>query len=76
MTIENSEFALAAEYFRPAIIADDAQSLVLNRLTIGSGGGEPLIAVRNSPGYRISGLKAPGGTKEPVRIFKPCRSPS
>jgi hypothetical protein len=69
--IENSTFTLAAGDFRSAIVADDAPRLILDKLTIGSGGGEPIIAVRKSPGHRISDLKAPGDTKEPVRIIKP-----
>lgn len=71
VTIENSTFTLADDDFRSAIVTDDAPRLVLDKLTIGSGGGEPLIAARNSPGHRISGLKAPSGTKESVHIIKP-----
>jgi hypothetical protein len=69
--IENSTFTLAAGDFRPAIVADDAPRLVLQKLTIGSGGGEPLIAVRNSPGHRMDDLTKPEGTKEAVRVIKP-----
>lgn len=71
VTIEKSEFTLAAGDFRPAIVADDAPRLALDKLTIGPGGGEPLIAVRNSPGHRISGIEAPDGTKETIRVMKP-----
>ena len=71
VTIDNSTFTLAADDFRPAIVADDAPRLVLNKLTVGSGGGEPLIAVRNSPGHLISEFKSPDGTKEPVRVIEP-----
>lgn len=71
VTIENSTFTLAAGDFRSAIVADDAPRLVLDKLTIGSGGGEPLIAVRNSPNHRIGNLVKPEGTEEPVRIIKP-----
>jgi hypothetical protein len=68
VTIENSTFTLAADDFRTAIVADDAPRLVLDKLTIGSGGGEPVVAVRNSPDHRIENLKTPAGTKEPIRL--------
>jgi hypothetical protein len=67
VTIENSTFTLAAADFRPAIVADHAPRLVLDKLTIGPSGGEPVIAVRKSPHHRIEVLKAPAGTKEPIR---------
>lgn len=67
LTIENSEFTLAADDFRTAIVADDAPRLVLDKLTIGPGGGEPVIAVRTSAHHRISNLNTPPGTKEPIR---------
>jgi hypothetical protein len=69
--IENSTFTLAADDFRSAIVADDAPRLILDKLTIGQGGGEPIIAVRNSPDHRISDLNAPEGTQKSILIIKP-----
>ena len=71
MTIENSTFTLAGGDFRSTIVADDTPRLVLDKLTIDSGGGDPLIAVRNSPNHHIENLVEPANTKEPVRAIKP-----
>jgi len=69
--IENSTFTLAADDFRSAIVADDAPRLILDKLTIGPRGGEPIIAVRNSPDHRISNLNTPEGTQKSILIIKP-----
>jgi hypothetical protein len=71
VNIKNSTFTLTAEDFRSAIVVDDATNLVLDDLTLGPRGGEPVIAVRATAAPSISRLQTPTGTQEAIRILEP-----
>ncbi len=64
---QNVQFTLATSDRRPAIVADDAAGLTVDNLTIGSGGGEPIVAVRNAPDMKMTNPQLPAGTREFIR---------
>lgn len=65
--LERSDFTLAAPDFRSAIVAHRVQGLVLEQVTIGAGGGEPVIAFARSTGTEVRTVTGPAGVKELVR---------
>ena len=75
ITFRDVRFQVAKADFRPAIVADDATALRLEKVKIGSGGGEPLIVLKDSPSTKIEGLQAPEKTVESIRHL-PALTPS
>ena len=67
ITFRNVSFTLAQPDFRPAIVADQAPGLALVNVVVGNGGGEPIVALRASPGATIRAPPFPAGTREAVR---------
>jgi hypothetical protein len=61
VTIRRAELFLDAPDFRPAVVADDAPGLMLDSWTLGPGGGQPAVVLKDSPGAK---LKDPHFPKE------------
>jgi hypothetical protein len=68
ITMRNVEFSLKAPDFRPAIVSDFSTDLRLSKVGIGSGGGQPVIYLKDSPRQKLMDVRFPKGSTEPVRI--------
>lgn len=67
VTFRDVEFDLEAPDFRPAVVADDAADLRFEGVTIGAGGGEPVLFFKDSPRPVLTDVRYPDGTRERVR---------
>jgi polygalacturonase len=73
VTLRNVQFSLDAPDFRPAIVADDAPGLCLDKIKVGPGGGEPVVIFKDSPDADLRNPSLPEGTKEPLRVLQTQR---
>lgn len=65
--LETSDFTLTAPDFRSAIVTQRVDGLSLDQVTLGAGGGEPIIALVETTGTDLRAVTGPAGVQELVR---------
>lgn len=69
VTLRNVSFEIIAPDFRPAIVTDDAPAVLLDSITVGEKGGEPVIVFKDSPAAELRTPNLPKSTTEPLRVL-------
>jgi polygalacturonase len=69
VTLRKTAFSLDSPDFRPAIVADQSPNFTLDEVSIGEGGGEPIIVLKDSPRHELTKVSTPDRVTERVRVL-------
>ena len=67
VTLRHVEFTLKKPDFRTAIVASDSSDLKLEQVTVGDGGGEPILHLSDSPRTQVINCRFPDGAERRIR---------